>query len=188
MSTKRQDRFVRTELIFGDIIREHVREDTQRNIHRASVVAVDTEGGQLENPQASGGVTVDGVFYKASVGPTNPPNSVRARIVSDLSDGFLSDDEIMTFWPMIQDDHVSLPIKPGEHVIVMFEDVNREHGLWLSRVPGHTGQNVSRGDDTWERSKPRELADLFERPQPSVPMDDSQATARVAARDLSGLF
>jgi hypothetical protein len=88
-------------------------------LHRAVVVSVDYIGGQLENDPEN---------------PPNPPNSIKARIITDAIDQDTPEDELEVFWPMYS--HDVMPLKEGEHVYVVFEDpANLDHGLWLSRIP-----------------------------------------------------
>jgi len=88
--------------------------DDRTFLYRAQVVAVDYVGAQLESSPAP-----------------NPKNSVRARILT--LDRYKDDEDLTIFWPLFPFD--LYPIKPGEHIYVLFEDAEEEHGLWLSRIP-----------------------------------------------------
>ncbi len=122
-------------------------------LYRALVVGVDVEGGKLENPDANGGVShdVDGKKFDvpARSGPKNPQNSIKARILSDGLDKFSTDDNLRVFWPFFPE-NISVPIKPGEHVYVIFEDSQMQHGLWISKIPGHQGVNYAPGKDFYK--------------------------------------
>jgi hypothetical protein len=84
------------------------------------VVQIDTIGGQLSGPNTN----------KPNDFP-NPPNSIKARIIS--KDKNKSTDDLTVFWPMFS--HDVMPLKEGEHAYVLFENPNEEsRGLWLSRA------------------------------------------------------
>src|SRR4051812_44851416 len=124
-----KERFRRPEIYFRDLLRMSgqgrflSREEIVPFLYRATVVAVDVMGGKLENPDGSG--TVTHVFedkkldVQAIVGVENPRNSIKARILTDGFDQFISDDRLRIFWPFYPE-HVSIPVKPGEHVYVTF--------------------------------------------------------------------
>lgn len=116
---------------------------------KALVVAMDTQGGKLETPNGTpeGGALVQQVQYpngkvdsytvissdgKVNVGPRNPKNSVKARIISDGSDDFVDDDDLRVYWPLLPG--IDNPTA-GEVVYVIFEDETMKHGLWLCRAP-----------------------------------------------------
>lgn len=104
------------ERVMSHMLRDYVEGalDDNRVLFRASVVAVDTSGGQLETD------------------PPNPQNSIRARIL-DGYDANTPDDDLTIFWPLYS--HLVQPIKEKEHVYVIFEDATRQNGLWITRVP-----------------------------------------------------
>src|SRR3990167_1916861 len=139
-------------------------------LYRAIVVAVDVEGGKLENPDGSGGVkhNVDGKKFDvdARVGPKNPPNSIKARILSDGLDKFSTDENLRVFWPFFPE-NISIPIKPGEHVYVTFEDSHQLHGLWITKVPGHVGMNYAPGKNFYKAVDQGQLASKFDDTQSS---------------------
>ena len=103
--------------VLSNLLSDYIegRLDESESVHRAVVVEIDHIGGIFETQ------------------PGNPRGSIRARIVSDASDKYTSNEDLSVYWP-INPFHL-LPIKEGEHVYVMFEDENREHGLWLTRIP-----------------------------------------------------
>jgi len=85
-------------------------------LYRASVVKIDQVGGVLDPT------------------PPNPKNSIQARVITNARDKDLEDDELPVFWPLFP--HDIMPVKPGEHVYVIFEDAaEKTHGLWLCRIP-----------------------------------------------------
>ena len=176
------DWFRRPELILADLLQRAARgERGPRNYHRATVLAVDTEGGLLQNPAGSGAVAVadaDGRqrSYAALVGPENPRGSIKARILTDGLDRLLDDDDVRVFWPMFPYDQIALPVFPGEHVYVVFEGDGMEHGLWLSRVSGHDSANSFKGSDSYDApSSPRSAMDSFEPNEPEYRRDDEHA-------------
>lgn len=65
-----------------------------------------------------------------------PYNSILARVVSNSQD--LGNPAIFIFYPMFPM-HFQLPIKPGEQVLIMYEDYSRTGGslgYWLTRPMG----------------------------------------------------
>jgi hypothetical protein len=116
---------------------------------KALVVAMDTQGGKLETPTGSpeGDALVQHVEFpngkvdeytvansqgKVNVGPRNPKNSVKARIISNGIDDFVDDDDLRVYWPLLPG--IDNP-SAGEVVYVVFEDETMNHGLWLCRAP-----------------------------------------------------
>lgn len=198
-----RDRFRRPERFFDEFLRKGVkglfveRGENVPVIYRALVVGVDTEGGKLENPDGSGKVPhkIDDKKFDAParVGPENPPNSIKARVLTDGLDRFYLDDDLRVFWPFFPDTH-AIPVKPGEHVYVMFEDSQRTHGLWISKVSGHTGVNYAPGDKFYEDSDSGNLVGLFpdsSSAQGSQQTDvntDSDAGETKSGDKLSSLF
>lgn len=155
-----KDKFRRPEVFLGELLRKGAqgsfleRDENVPFLFRAVVAAVDVEGGKLENPDGAGSVkhTLDGNDFDvpANVGPSNPKNSLKARVISDGFDQFFHDDHLRVFWPFFPE-HVALPVKPGEHVYVMFEDQDFQHGLWVSKVAGHEDVNYFRGQDSYKK-------------------------------------
>ena len=148
-------RFRRPELYLYELLRAAASGELDRRglrLERADVVCVDVRGGRLENETADGDVAgVGGELFRANHGPTNPPNSVKARIVTDLIDGFLSDAELRVFWPLFPPEHMMQPVKAGEQVTVVFDDDGRAHGIWLARTPGLVGAGVAKAVDGYTR-------------------------------------
>jgi hypothetical protein len=136
-------------------------------LYRALVLAVDVVGGKLESPSPSASdkvkhVLPNGQSYdvQAQVGPANPKNSIKARVLTGGRDQFLADQNLKVFWPFFPE-HISIPIKPGEHVYVLFEDKNMAHGLWVGKMPGHEGLNYKLGQDTYKTDDDDTLASKF---------------------------
>lgn len=164
------DKWRRPELFFSDILTKGSRQDyvtRDENLvvfYRALVVAVDIDGGQLENPNGDGGVKhkigKQEINIPAIEGPKNPRNSIKARIITDGFDQFSDDESLKIFWPFFPEND-ALPIKPGEHVYVIFEDREFEHGLWLGKVSGHEGLNYYRGENSFEESNSQKLSSLY---------------------------
>lgn len=191
-----REKFRRPEIFLRDIMQKGAqgkyieRDENVQIMYRAVVVAVDVEGGKLENPDASGTVThvVDGKEFEvaAQTGPKNPQNSIKARIISDGFDQFIHDDNLRVFWPFFPE-HISTPIKPGEHVYVLFEDDSFQHGIWISRIPGHEGVNYVRGQDTFKKNE--SLASKFGDVGNDSPMDNDEAAGESRpAGKLASLF
>ena len=164
------EKFRRPEIFLSELINKSVRGelwDKDENVQvwwRALVVAVDVQGGLLENPEGAGGLThvIDGkeLDVPANVGPLNPRNSIKARIITAGLDQYDDDESLRVFWPMFPD-HDAMPIKPGEHVYITFEDTDFQHGLWFGKVPGHQNVNYFRGQDSFEASDRQRLAPLY---------------------------
>jgi hypothetical protein len=164
------ERFLFPEKFLSDILRKGAqgryveRSENPSIIYRATVVAVDLEGGNLENPDASGGVThlVNNQSFKidARSGPKNPRNSVKARVLTNGLDQFVDDQSLRVFWPFFSD-HVTMPVKPGEHVYVLFEDAEMKHGLWINKIPGHEGVNLVVGESQFKPTSGGKLSSLF---------------------------
>lgn len=146
----------RPEILLNEFLRKGVRglfkqkTDGTIFLYRAVVLAVDEQGGKLENPDGNGSVPhlIDGKQenVQAREGPENPKNSVRARIITDGADKFSLDTRVKVYWPMFD----MQTIKPGEHVYVTFEDEGKQHGLWISKVAGHDDMNFSPGEEQYK--------------------------------------
>lgn len=102
--------------LFDNLVMDYVEGalDETRVLYRATVVAVDNVGSQFESE------------------PPNPKHSIKARIITNGYNSLTSDDDLPIFWPLFS--HVEMPIKEREHVYVLFEDENKTHGLWLTRI------------------------------------------------------
>lgn len=171
-------------MFLADLIKQSARGDlVQRgeNVNpwkRAVVLAVDVLGGRLENETGSGSVehVIDNtpMSIDATIGPTNPRNSIKARVLSLEGDKFRADDDLVVFWPMFPE-HISIPIKPGEHVYVTFEDEDQTHGLWFSKVPGHSNSNYFKGDSSYTQDAP--LSSKFADDAPADTDSDSDSVA-----------
>lgn len=163
-------KFLRPELFLAELIKKSAQgqiHDTDKNLpflFRAVVVAVDVNGGQLENPTANGSVshTVNGQSFTvpATQGPLNPRNSIKARVINEGFDQVINDDRLKVFWPFFPE-HISVPIKPGEFAYVIFEDPDYEHGLWISKVPGQENFNYFPGQSSFHVSGQNSKAAMF---------------------------
>ena len=176
------DWFRRPEMILADLIRKAGRGEKDRHYHRAVVLAVDLDGGKLQNPDAGGQVSVsqrDGSTktFKAIAGPLNPRGSIKARILSDGFDRLLDDQQVRVFWPMFPQDLAGTPATPGEHVYVIFEGEGMAHGLWVSRVAGHESANSYDGAQSYVApSAPQSAMDSYEDNPAQYPKDDHNAS------------
>ena len=182
MRDRGPDWYRHPELILADLIRSHARSDgRERHYRRAAVVAVDLEGGLLQNESGSGSVVVrsrDGrtKTYPAIPGVNSPRGSIKARILTDGLDRLLADEDLRVFWPLFPQDQFAVPISPGEHVYVVFEDEGLVHGLWVSRVPGQDSANSFRGTDSYSApSSPGSAMDSFEPNDPEYDRSDEHA-------------
>lgn len=173
------ERFIFPEKLLADVIRKGAqgryleRHENPTVFYRATVVAVDVEGGRLENPEASGEVVHDGKKFAARHGPRNPQNSVKARILTNGLDQFSGEDSLRVYWPFFGE-HAAVPVKPGEHVYVFFEDEDCQHGIWINRVPGHEGANFFKGDSAFKQDQSR-LTGLFGLQGQSEELTDERA-------------
>ena len=161
------EKYRRPSIAFQDILRKGsggaYREKGEYSafMFRAIVIAVDPEGGKLESPdgkpqQRSGDKWVEGAKMTQIVtdgnkplakyeitptlGPVNPPNSIKARIISNNMDQFTSDDDLRCFWPMFPG---LSNVSAGEMAYVVFEDEDFTHGLWLAKVPTNNADQTS---------------------------------------------
>jgi len=112
---------------------------------RAQIISFDSEGGLLENPDATGEArsqnpdTKEYYSIKARPGPKNPPRSIRAKMLQ--YDQFTRDEDLRIYWPLfpsVASDPTTL-----EFVYVMYEDSDRHHGLWVAQVPGPYGEKTN---------------------------------------------
>jgi hypothetical protein len=185
------DRFKFPEQILAEILTRDAREqfaDKGENpsvFKRALVVAVDVQGGKLQNPGGNGSLThlVNNrpVQIKAIDGPKNPRNSIKARILSDGLDQFFDDDSLRVFYPMQE----SISVKPGEHALVLFED-SGDTGWWFGRVPGHEGVNLAVGEKTFGKEAQDSLASKFPDTAAAAPPEEDLATDEAAAEAPPG--
>lgn len=196
-----RERFRRPEIILAELLTKASRGEilSETTNHspwkRAVVVAIDVLGGRLENPNGEGSMshTIDGKTFdvNAKIGPPNPRNSIKARVLTSEADKFYSDDGLKVFWPMLPE-HDSVPIKPGEHVYVTFEDREMEHGLWLGKVSGQENLNYYRGQDSYAAAKEERPDDKFG----DAPKDDQDKfvptdqtfSGRLASSRLLNIF
>ena len=183
MRDRGADWYRRPELILADMIRDHARADErERHYRRAVVMAIDTEGGRLQNKSGDGTVVVrtqDGQTrrYPALAGMENPRGSIKARLLTDGLDRLVSDEDLRVYWPMFPQDQLSVPISPGEHVYVVFEDESMSHGLWISRVSGQDSANSFKGTDSYVApSSPGSAMDSFEPNEPEYQLTDEHAS------------
>lgn len=180
---KGADWYRRPELALGDVLLDRLRGgDRARSLLRAIVLAVDNDGGRLQNRSGAGSVeslAKDGTRsnYPAIIGPDNPRGSIKARLITDGMDRFRADNDAQIFWPLFPPDQLSLPISVGEHVHVMFEDHGMSHGLWISRVSGHDSAGVFLGIDSYtEPASGRSAIDAFETPTAGYERSETYAT------------
>ena len=169
-------------MILAEVLSKAGRDERERTYYKAVVMAVDLDGGQLQNPDGDGELIVvprDGSTkkFKASVGPSNPRGSVKARVITDGFDRLLGEQDLRVFWPMFPQDISGVPVTPGEHVYVIFDGVGTSHGLWVSRVAGHESANSSDGASNYDApSSPQTAMDSFEENPPEYPRDDLHAS------------
>ncbi len=184
MSRHGRDWYRRPGLILAELIKKEARGDNEQGHHyyRATVLAVDQDGGMLQNPNGIGGIDFsdrDGrqIHFDALHGIENPRGSIKARILTDGFDRLLDDASTRIFWPMFAQDHIGSPISPGEHVYVIFEGRGMAHGMWLSRVSGHDSANSFRGSDSYTATSNRPSAmDSFEQNESDYSKDDGTAS------------
>lgn len=175
------DWYRRPELILAEVIERAGRDDRERTHYRAVVLAVDLEGGMLQNPDAAGEVRVtqrDGSVrtFAAMTGVANPRGAVKARVLTDGLDRLLDDRDLRVFWPMFPQDLAGTPASPGEHVYVIFEGEGLTNGLWLSRVAGQESANSFDGTASYSApSSPESAMDSFEKNDARYPRDEAHA-------------
>lgn len=177
------DWYRRPEMILSEILQREARGDDRADRHyrRAVVIAVDPNGGQLQNPDGVGQMAVvkrDGqrVVYPALPGVENPRGSIKARVLTDGLDRLVDDRDLRVYWPMFPYDQVGIPVSPGEHVYVVFEDEGLSHGLWVARVSGQDSANSFSGVESYTApSAPRSAMDFFEPNEPEYQRSDERA-------------
>ena len=182
MSRRGIDWYRRPEMILSELLRDAARGPQQdRTVRRALVLAVDYEGGKLQNPDGSGEFDSswpgrNSQTLKATVGPANPRGAVKARILTDGLDRLRDDNDTRVFWPMFPPDQLGMPVSPGEHVYVMFEGSGLDNGFWVARLPGHEGAGSYIGNKSYTASSAAGSAmDSFEPNPADYPTDDDHA-------------
>lgn len=155
-----RNKLLRPELFLSELIKKYAQDGFVKSdeypefLRRAVVVAIDVEGGHLQNPSGTGSVThvVSGkrIEVTALKGPHNPPNSIKARVISESEDQFSDDAGLAVFWPLLPE-HLLPPLKINEHCYVTSEDAQGEHGLWIGKVSGHDNVNFYDGVTSYER-------------------------------------
>ena len=183
MRNRGSDWYRRPELILSELIRDRARADERdRHYRRAVVLAIDLEGAMLQNKSGSGEISVKNRAgqtkrYPAIPGIENPRGSIKARILTDGLDRLIADEDLRVFWPMFPQDQFAVPISPGEHVYVVFEDEGLSHGLWISRVPGQDSANSFIGTDSYTApSSPGSAMDSFEPNDPEYQRTEEHAS------------
>lgn len=192
----RPEWYRRPEIVLADLLSRAARDEIPEDDHqilRALVLAVDPDGGVLENKDGTGSYGARGtdgrrMSLTAGIGPANPAGSVKARILTDGLDRLRADQDLRVFWPLHPQDQLAIPISPGEHVYVMFEGRRLEHGLWISRVSGHESAGSFMGSDSYTAPSAASSAmDSFEPNQPQYSRDDASASM-APAKDAMGTF
>lgn len=197
-----KEKFRRPEIFLSELLKKSAqgffREIDENNtfLYRAVVVAVDVFGGKLENTRGQGSVehVINGksVDTVARIGPDNPRNSIKARILTNGLDQFVGANDLKVFWPFFPE-HMSIPIKPGEHVYIIFEDSEFQHGLWLTKIPGHENYNYVTGQSMYSKHSETSLSSKFDNSQSASgdeiePTDDDSAEVLVPEEKLTKLF
>jgi len=162
------EQFRRPTITFQDLLKKGAggayreRGDYSAFMFRALVIAIDTKGGRLESPtgdphkqEGKEWVKIDEkhketvydgeevlATYEISPnrGPYNPPNSIKARIISNNMDQMISDDDLRVYWPLFPG--ITNP-SAGEMAYVVFEDEEFTHGLWLAKVPTNNADQTA---------------------------------------------
>jgi lysophospholipase L1-like esterase len=120
-----------------------------KTFYRARVEAVGTRVGELE------------------LVPPSPIGAIKAAVYTNALDASFSSDLTNVYYPLIPG---SLPLV-GEHVLVMFEDVERfSSGFWISKLPHANygaGPNVANPDIVESQSRPADSSDAFEGTTPA---------------------
>lgn len=183
MSRKSLEWYRRPELILSEVLRDAARgKPADRTVRRALVLAVDHEGGTLQNTNGTG--EYESVWpghrsrkLSAVVGPPNPRGSIKARVLTDALDRLRSDEDTRVFWPLFPPDQMGIPVVPGEHVYIMFEGSGLDNGFWLSRVPGHESAGAFIGNSSYvSQSSPGSAMDSFESNPSDYPKTEEHAS------------
>jgi hypothetical protein len=117
-------------------------------IMKAVVLKIDHEGGKLAGSGAEA----------RKEEPPNPRGSILGRVISSASDLTTPDDLLPVFWPFFPYD--VMPVKEGEHIYVLFEDVEQRHGMWLTRIPEQNliqDLNITPGSKRYTEDKTNDL-------------------------------
>jgi hypothetical protein len=114
--TIKSNEILNPERILSNLINDYVdgELDDKRFLLRASVVEIDTVGGQFE------------------VNPPNPKNSIKARVISQNFNANTDYEDLPIFYPLFP--YIVQPVKEKEHIYVIFEDDACQNGLWLTRI------------------------------------------------------
>src|SRR6478672_2576590 len=112
----RQNEILNPDQILSNLINDYVDGELDDKVFllRASVVEIDTVGGQFETD------------------PPNPKNSIRAQVISQRLNFTTQTEDLPVFYPLFP--YLIQPIKEKEHVYVIFEDETYQSGLWLTRI------------------------------------------------------
>lgn len=179
------DWYRRPEIVLADLLNKAARDEINQNqniFYRAVVLAVDLDGGMLQNDNGDGSIDVllpDGSrkSYSAIVGPKNPRGSIKARILTDGFDRLLDDSDVRVFWPFLPHDQIGIPVSPGEHVYVLFEGNSLSNGLWFSRVSGQESASNFVGKNSYTSpSNQKSAMDSFEQNTPEYEINDDFAS------------
>jgi len=135
------------ERILSNLINDYVEGNLDGTVvlYKAYVVAVDYDGGKLEE-------------YPLP----NPRNSIKARIITGGLDKYIPDENLPVFWPIFS--HDVMPIKETEYVYVLFEDtIEQTHGLWFCRIPEPdkvSTPNLTPGKKRYEENPDNDFGEL----------------------------
>lgn len=181
--SSRLEKYRNPGLFLNELLRREAlgENQSQRFLYRAVVLAVDVNGGQLQNESGAGTISSlasSGLRrqFKATVGPKNPRGSVKARVITNGLDRLMDDDETRVFWPLFPYDQISIPVSPGEHVYVLFEGNGTSHGLWIARVAGHESANSFQGKDSY-KNESLNASDSFVNTEQPIADDDRASEA-----------
>ncbi len=175
----KQEWFKRPEVILSDLLKDFANSSVKKLLYRASVVAVDPDGGKLQNKNGNGYTEFNfGNKVKkinATVGLENPAMSIKARILTDGLDRLIDDNDLKVYWPLFQHSQMSCPIVPGEHVFILFEDESLSSGLWVCRIPTTSAANISAGSDLYDHNDEENSIYFFTERNKKEKINDSYA-------------